>query len=116
MVVFGMKKRLDLAWFNFVQLFQWHRVLGIGSLCIVAYVLVFFVFAKSDVTGFLPPRYVSSFHWPDLPRFFVAQDDSKTSAKETIYTVPTRKITAQELSQIQNPAVAPASTPAPASR
>ena len=100
-----MKKNLDHAWFNFVRLFQWHRVLGIGGLCVVAYILVFVVFGQSDVSGFLPRPYTPSFHWPNLPQFLVRSDDSKKP--ETIYTVPTRQITPQELAEIRGAAPNP---------
>lgn len=93
-----MKRRLDHAWFNLSRLFQWHRVLGIGGLCVVAYVLIFFVFGRTDVSGFLPLPHAAAFRWPNLPKFFVGQSDSKTPV--TIYTVPTRQLTPQEMSQI----------------
>jgi hypothetical protein len=82
------RARLKLAW---VKLFQWHRILGIAALSVVAYVLVFVVFGKTDVSGLLPASPAARFHWPDLPYFFV----------ETYYTVPTRQLTPGEVAQLR---------------
>jgi hypothetical protein len=105
------RKLFDRAWFNFVRLFQWHRILGVSALCVVAYFLVFSVFAKTDVSWFLPPREMARFHWPNLPHFTAWREDAPDGkSSEIIYTVPTRQITAQELAQL--PATNQAATPA----
>jgi hypothetical protein len=96
------RSRRELAWYNFTQLFRWYRVLGIGALSVVAYVLAFDVFGGTDVTGFLPPRTAPRFHWPDLPSFFVSKETAPDGRhQETVYIVPTRQLTAQELAQAQ---------------
>ncbi len=96
------KNRWQLAWYNFTQLFRWYRVLGITTLSIIAYILAFYVFGKTDVTGFLPPRTIMRFHWPDLPYFFVSKEKSPDGqSEETVYTVPSRQLTASELAQLE---------------
>jgi hypothetical protein len=108
-----MKNWREWAWFNFIRLFQWHRILGVSALCGAAYFLVFFVFAKTDVSWFLPPRDMVRFHWPDLPHFATWRENSPDGkAAEVIYTVPTRQISAAELAQLPatNQTVAPATS------
>ncbi len=85
--------------FNFSRLFQWHRVLGITGLSIAAYFLVFVVLGKTDVSWLLPPS-APHFHWPDLPSFFVQKEAAPGGGTETVYTVPSRQLTAQELAQL----------------
>jgi hypothetical protein len=94
------KKRLDFAWFNFVRLFQWHRIIGLSALSVAAYFL-FLGLRQTDVSWFLP-REIREFHWPDLSPFFVRREETHQGrAKETIYTVPTRQITPQELAEVK---------------
>ena len=95
-----MKRRLELAWFNFAALFRWYRIVGIAALSLVAYFLAFVVFGKTDVS-WLFPQSALRFQWPDLPYFSTRHEvssDGKTQA--TYYTVPTRQITPQELRQL----------------
>ena len=93
------KKFLESARFNFVRLFQWHRILGISSLGLVAWFLVFHVFANANMSGFLPEGYSQRFYWPELPKFFTGEE-TVGNAKVTIYTVPTQKITKQQLAEL----------------
>jgi hypothetical protein len=92
------RARLKLAW---VKLFQWHRILGIAALSVVAYVLVFVVFGKTDVSGLLPASPAARFHWPDLPYFFVEKAPAQDGGTETYYTVPTRQLTPGEVAQLR---------------
>jgi hypothetical protein len=92
------KKRLDFAWFNFIRLFQWHRIIGLSALSVAAYFL-FVGLRQTDMTWFLP-REIREFHWPDLPPFFVRREEMH-HGQETIYTVPTRQITPQELAELK---------------
>ena len=78
----------------------------------MAYCLVFFVFAKTDVGWFLPPQEAKQFHWPNLPRFMTWEQSSPDGkAPEVIYTVPTRQLTSEELAQLP-PATKQAAKPA----
>ena len=117
-----MRKLLDSAWFNFTRLFQWHRMMGIGTLCVVTWLLVAH-FSRVDI-GWLLPRgeapAPAHFQWPDLPGFSVTtQKPAEGQDKaETVFTVPTRQITPRELSQLPpaypapDPKSPPSSNPA----
>jgi len=94
-----MKKLLASARFNFVRLFQWHRMLGISALGLVAWFLVFHVFANADMSGFLPRNYAQRFYWPELPKFFTGEQTVGKSTV-TVYTVPTQKITREQLAEL----------------
>jgi len=102
------KTRWQWVRYNFVQLFRWYRVLGITTLSLLAYFLAFHVFENADVTGFLPPRVIMRFHWPDLPYFFVSKQTAPDGkSQETVFTVPTRQLTAKEMAQLQATNAAP---------
>ncbi len=113
-----MRKLLDSAWFNFIRLFQWHRVLGIGTLSVLAWVLVV-RFNHVDVGWLLPreePVGPAPFQWPDLPGFSVTTSATTSEKRsEKIFTVPTRQFTSRELSQLppdRSPSE-PTSSPSP---
>jgi hypothetical protein len=95
---------MDHAWRMFTALFRWYRIMGIASLSVIAYLLVFVVFRKTDVSWLLPPSSppgIPRFQWPDLPYFTVDKETASDGRhEETIYTVPTRQITPQEVASL----------------
>jgi hypothetical protein len=54
------------------------------------------------------PKVVTHIRWPDLPRFFVSTQKTDDGREETIYTVPSRQLTPQELAQLTTTNGAPA--------
>jgi hypothetical protein len=94
-----LQKRIERARYNVLALFRWQRVLGLTLTGFVLYFVIFVIFGKTDVGWMLPPV-VRHIQWPDLPRFFVSTQKNADGQDETIYTVPSRQLTPQELAQL----------------
>jgi len=92
-------RRMELARLRFFALFQWQRIVGISSLSLVTFLLVFFVFGRIKIGGFLPVT-SGRMAWPDLPAFFSQKSTTPDGETEARFSVPTRQLTAQELSQM----------------
>jgi hypothetical protein len=99
MMTTPLQKRIERARYNVIALFRWRRVLGLTLTGLVLYFIVFVVFGKTDVGWMLPPV-VRHIQWPELPRFFVSTQKTADGQDETIYTVPSRQLTPQEMAQL----------------
>jgi hypothetical protein len=103
------KKYLESFRFHFLALFRWPRMLGLAVTAFLFYLLVFVVFGRTDVSWLISKNPAPHFYWPDLPHFFVSKETTPSGQEETIYSVPSRQLTAQELSQLGATNRAPAS-------
>ena len=95
---------------RFVAFFRWQRLLGLAGVALAGYLLLFVVLGHTDVSWLLPAGSPSRFHWPDLPHFLVWKETAPNGAQETIYSVPSRQLTARELDQLGGTNSAPAAT------
>jgi hypothetical protein len=105
-----LQKRIASTRYHVIALFRWQRVLGLTLTGFVLYFVIFVIFGKTDVGWMLPPV-VRHIQWPDLPRFFVTTQKTADGQEETIYTVPSRQLTPQELAQLTATNGAPAIVP-----
>ena len=78
--------------------FQWPRLLGLAATALLAYLLVFVVLGRTDVSRLLP-KAARTFPWPRLPPFLVWRQPAPDGHEETVYTVPSRHLTPQEMAQ-----------------
>jgi hypothetical protein len=79
--------------------FQWPRLLGLAGTALLAWLLVFVVLRHTDM-GWMLPKVPRTYHWPALPHFLVWQQPASDGREETVYTVPARKLTAQEMAPL----------------
>ncbi len=102
------KGRLHFAARQARLFFRAPRLLGLAATGLAAWLLVFVVLGRTDVSGLLPkaPR---AFYWPSLPRFLVWNQRAPDGREETVYTVPSHQLTAREMTCMTNavPAGAP---------
>ncbi len=95
------------------------RFLGIGALSFLAFFVFFNFVGKIDVSWALPWTKPFRMAWPNLPHFLSWQTTTPDGQTETIYQVPTRTLTKQEIARLRytpGPATnAPTSSP-PAAR
>ncbi len=86
-------------------------MLAIGA---AGYLLFFVALRKTDVSWMLPTRRLADSLqqlWPDMP-FFSVRHESTPQGDETLYTVPTRQVTPQEMQEMgmTNAVVEPAAS------
>jgi hypothetical protein len=90
---------------SLLSLFKWHRIAGILSLSLVAYILVVRVFGDMDASWIFPhdkPGTTLRMHWPHLPFFTVTKGPAPDGqGQETYYTVPARQLTAREITLLE---------------
>jgi hypothetical protein len=103
-----LQKELQASWRRFHYFFHWQRLLGLALTALLGYLLVFVVLGKTDVSWMVSKGAAYRFHWPDLPRFFVRKETTSDGREETVYSVPSRQLTAQELAQLSATNQAPA--------
>lgn len=95
----SLPEQIARARYNVIALFRLRRLLGLLATGVVLYFVVFVVFGRTDV-GWMLPKVVRHIQWPDLPRFFYSTQKTPDGRDEAIYTVPSRQLTPQELTQL----------------
>ena len=96
------------------------RLVGITGLTALALFVFFNFVGKIDVSWALPWTKPFRMLWPDLPHFASWTTTTTDGRQETIYQVPTRQLTREEIAHLSyTPAAtnaAPAATSPPAAR
>jgi hypothetical protein len=76
------------------------RIVGITGLTFLALFIFFNYIGKTNVGWALPWTKPFHLHWPDLPVFASWKTTTTDGQQETIYQVPTRKLTPAEIAQM----------------
>jgi hypothetical protein len=99
--------QLRFAWRRF---FHWRRLLGLAVIALAGYLLIFVVLGRTDVSWVLPQTSPHHFEWPVLSRFLSWKETAPDGGQETVYSVPSRRLTPGELNQLEatNGTTAPA--------
>jgi hypothetical protein len=77
------------------------RTLGIGGLTALALFVFFNFVGKIDVSWALPWTKPFRMRWPDLPVFASWKTTTPDGHAETIYQVPTRQLTREEIAHLR---------------
>jgi hypothetical protein len=77
------------------------RLVGIPSLTLLTLFIFFNFVGKINVSWALPWTKPFHMHWPDLPVFASWRTTTDDGRQETIYQVPTRQLTREEIAHLR---------------
>jgi hypothetical protein len=77
------------------------RTAGLGLVALLGSFLLFGVLGKYDISWALPWKKMFRAPWPDLPFFSSWKTTAQDGQQETIYQVPTRQLTPQEIAHLR---------------
>jgi hypothetical protein len=77
------------------------RLAGMALIGLLGYFLLFGVLDRYDINWALPWKKMIRAHWPDLPFFSSWTRTTPEGGQETIYQVPSRVLTPQEIAQLK---------------
>lgn len=77
------------------------RLVGISGLTVLTLVVFFNTVGKMDIGWALPWTKPFRMHWPDLPVFASWKTTTSDGREETIYQVPTRQLTREEIAHLR---------------